>query len=146
MDEICLDPTINRILGGGMTETIVNSYTNNRQITAAAASVAIDADGDFVVVWTSYDQDDLDGYAGVYGQRYNASGVAQGSEFQVNTTTGSNQWAGAVAADADGDFVVVWFGYGSGDADGVYGQRYNSLGTAVGSEFLINSNIGDSQG
>ena len=34
-----------------MTETRVNTYTAFYQ---SAASVAVDADGDFVVVWQSY--------------------------------------------------------------------------------------------
>ena len=40
----------------------------------------LDANGDFVVAWDSFGQD---GSAnGVYGQRYNAAGAAQGSEFR----------------------------------------------------------------
>ena len=42
------------------------------------------------------------------GQRYDANGSTVGSEFQVNTTTTTNQVFSAVAAIEDGDFVVVW--------------------------------------
>ena len=51
--------------------------------------VAMDAAGDFVVAWASIGQDGS-GY-GVYAQRYNAAGVAQGGEFRVNTYTTDNQ-------------------------------------------------------
>ena len=64
----------------------VNTYTTDNQVDA---SVAMDAAGDFVVAWQSYGQDGS-GY-GIYAQRYNAAGVAQGSEFQVNTYTTGNQ-------------------------------------------------------
>ena len=55
----------------------VNSYTTGDQ---AYPSVASDASGNFVVVWHSYGQDGS-GY-GIFGQRYDSAGVAQGGEFQ----------------------------------------------------------------
>jgi hypothetical protein len=69
-----------------------------------SAATAMDADGDFVVVWESPDGD----AGGVYAQRFNAAGVAQGGEFLVNTFTTGWQSSPAVAMDADGDFVVAW--------------------------------------
>ena len=71
-----------------MTDTLVNTFTTSNQNNPA---VAIDADGDFVVTWQSSDQDG-DGN-GIYAQRYNASGVAQGSEFLVNTFTTSPSYS-----------------------------------------------------
>jgi hypothetical protein len=68
--------------------------------------------------------------------------VAQpvGSEFQVNTYTTRNQQAPSVAADASGNFVVVWQSDGQdGSGSGVFGQRYDSAGRALGSEFRVNS-------
>ena len=124
-----------------MVETLVNTTTLNAQ---ARPSVALDADGDFVVVWQSTSQDGS-GY-GIYAQRYNASGVAQGSEFRVNPTTTSNQFYASVAVDDDGDFVVVWqSGSGDGNGYGVYAQRYNASGVAQGSEFLVNTTTADYQ-
>ena len=117
------------------SEFRVNTYTTNGQ---SRPSVAMDADGDFVVTWNSYGQDSLYSY-GVYGQRYNASGVAQGSEFRVNTYTTSSQRNPSVAMDADGDFVVTWQSDQDGSPSSVYGQRYNALGVAQGSEFRVNT-------
>ena len=109
-----------------MTDTLVNTFTTSNQNNPA---VAIDADGDFVVTWQSSDQDG-DGN-GIYAQRYNASGVAQGSEFLVNTFTTSQQSNSAVAIDADGDFVVTWQSWGQdGSGFGIYAQRYNASGVA----------------
>ena len=121
--------------GLSLGEFQVNTYTIDYETDAV---VAIDADGDFVVTWESSGQDG-DG-RGVYGQRYNAAGEAQGSEFRVNTYTTGNQGNPAVAMDADGDFVVTWESYGQdGDDNGIYGQRYNAAGVAQGPEFRVNT-------
>jgi uncharacterized repeat protein (TIGR01451 family) len=113
----------------------VNTYTTNSQNTP---SVAMDADGDFVVVWLSSGQDSSG--TGIYGQRYTASGVPQGSEFRVNTYTTDLQLNPSVAMDADGDFVVVWQSLDQdGSEYGVYGQRYSATGVVQGDEFRVNT-------
>jgi hypothetical protein len=117
------------------SEFQVNTYTDNFQDNP---SIAMDNDGDFVITWQSEGQDG-DGY-GVFAQRYNSSGVAQGGEFQVNTTTANEQSVPSIAMDNDGDFVITWQSYGQdGDGYGVFAQRYNSSGVAQGSEFQVNS-------
>jgi hypothetical protein len=117
------------------TEFQVNTYTTSAQFAPAAAA---DADGGFVVVWTSDEQDGSD--RGVFGQRYTSAGTAVGAEFQVNTFTTFAQRDPAVAADADGDFVVVWDSYEQdGSNRGVFGRRYTSAGSAVGPEFQVNT-------
>ncbi|MCE5266256.1 MAG: hypothetical protein LLG00_00015, partial [Planctomycetaceae bacterium] len=107
------------------------------------SSVATAADGSFVVVWDSSGQDGDD--TGVYGQRYAANGATLGGEFRVNVTTDGSQENAAVACLTDGGFVVVWNGKGAGDNSGVFGRRYDSSGTAVGGEFLINAHTDDQQ-
>ena len=122
----------------------VNTFTTGLQSTESPRSVAMDADGDFVATWTSFDQDALS--SGVYAQRYNAAGVAQGGEFRVNTFTMGAAEYSSVAMDADGDFVVVWSSYTQdGSRDGVYAQRYNAAGVAQGTEFRVNSFTTDNQ-
>jgi hypothetical protein len=116
------------------SEFRVNTYTTNWQ---RNPTVAMDADGDFVVAWASNAQDG-DSY-GVYAQRYNAAGVAQGSEFRVNAYTTGIQRSPAVAMDADGDFVVTWESNQDGSSYEVYAQRYNAAGVAQGSEFRVNT-------
>ncbi len=119
----------------------VNTTTAGDQL---FSTVAMDADGDFVVTWTSLGQDGS-GY-GVYGRRYNAAGLPQGGEFQVNTTTASDQLFSTVAMDADGDFVVTWSSFGQdGSGYGVYGRHYNAAGLPQGGEFRVNSTTASDQ-
>jgi len=105
---------------------------------------AMDANGNFVIVWESFGQDgDL---YGLYGQRYDANGTAQGAEFPVNTETAGDQVGPFVAMNAAGDFVMVWKSDGQdGDGYGIYGQRYDSTGTAVGNEFRVNGEVASGQ-
>jgi hypothetical protein len=125
----------------------VNSYTTGTQ---RHPDVALDSDGDFVVVWHSNGSSggDTSGYS-IQGQRYNSIGVSQGSQFQVNSYTTDNQLNSMVALDSDGDFVVVWQSWGSSSGDtsaySIQGQRYNSAGTAQGSQFQVNSYTTDHQ-
>jgi cysteine-rich repeat protein len=114
----------------------VNSHSTSTQNNPA---VAAGGDGNFVVTWQSNFQD---GWSyGVFMQRYDATGSPLGGEFQVNTWTTSHQRYPAVAADAAGDFVIVWQSHYSQDGDGagVFGQRYDNGGTPQGGEFLVNS-------
>jgi hypothetical protein len=122
------------------TEFMSNTYTVHQQ---KFPGVASDADGDFVVVWTSRNQDG-DHY-GIFGQRYSSDGNPAGTEFQVNAYTVSWQEFSSVASHADGAFVAVWATLGrDGSTWGVGGQRFDSAGARLGSEFLVNSyTIGD---
>ena len=48
--------------------------------------------------------------------------------------------------DAAGNFVVTWTGSSQdGSGQGVYGQRYDAAGTAVGGEFQINTYVSSDQ-
>lgn len=64
-----------------------------------------------------------------------------GAEFQVNLTTTGPQARPDVAADAAGNFIVVW----ESARDGSYysldilGQRFDPAGNPLGGEFLVNT-------
>src|SRR6185503_10670365 len=120
----------------------VNSYTTNFQ---RDASVAVDANGGFVIVWESFLQDGAS--YGVFGQRFNASGVAQGGEFRVNSYTTDKQQDAAVASDANGNFVVVWRSdTQDGNIGGVFGRRFDAAGAPLGGEFRVNTYTSGFQG
>ncbi len=120
--------------GPAGAEFQVNTYTTS---VMGSPAVAADGVGNFVVVWASY----RDGaQLGVSGQRFDSAGTAQGGEFQVNSFTTGDQRSPAVAVDGSGKFVVVWLSFGQdGDGQGVFGQRFSSSGTPLGSEFQVHS-------
>ena len=67
-------------------------------------------------------------------------------EFQVNTYTISDQHYPSVTSLTDGGFVVIWVSVGQdGFSYGIYGQRYDALGTSVGDEFQVNTYTAYSQ-
>jgi uncharacterized repeat protein (TIGR01451 family) len=125
----------------------VNSYTTGYQI---YPDVAVDGSGNFVVVWTSYGSAGTDPDISIQGQRYAANGSPQGNEFQVNTYTTAPQVEAAVAADQDGDFVVIWTSFGSYGTDtdltSIQGQRYAANGSPSGGQFQVNTYTTDFQG
>jgi len=105
------------------SEFRVNSATTDLQV---AASVAADSAGNFVVAWLT-----TEGSGGVpgdiFGQRFAADGTPLGPEFRVNTYTG-HEYTASVAADAAGNFVVVWDGLRVDDPTwGIFGQRYGRI-------------------
>jgi hypothetical protein len=118
----------------------VNTYTTSNQL---HPSVAMDDTGNFVVTWDS-NQDGSGG--GVYAQRYSSTGSPLGSEFQVNTFTTNHQKEPSIAMDNNGDFVITWISDGQdGNYNGIFGQRYGSTGSPLGSEFQVNTYTTDNQ-
>jgi hypothetical protein len=113
----------------------VNTFTTSAQF---VPFVSVDPSGNFVVVWTSTNQDGDNN--GIFGQRYAASGAALGPEFRVNTFTTGYQAEPAVSSDAAGNFVVVWASAGEdGSGLGIFGQRYTGTGAPLGTEFRVNT-------
>jgi len=114
----------------------VNTYTPNDQ---SNPSIAVGANGNFVVVWTSFGQDGWG--TGIFGQRFAASGAPTGPEFRVNTFTTGYQIRPSVSADAAGDFVVAWETSpdGSFGVNNINAQRFNGTGPPLGSEFMVNT-------
>jgi hypothetical protein len=107
-------------------ETQVNTYTTGNQ---SDASIAALSDGGWVVVWASNGQD---GQAtGIYQQRYNAEGMASGTESVVNNVTQTGGDRPSVSALDDGSWVVTWTLYQDGSAD-VYQRHFaiDRIGTA----------------
>ncbi len=112
----------------------VNTYTTSTQRDPFVGSAD---DGSFVIIWDSFGQDGSD--RGIFGQRYDATGAAAGTEFQINTYTTGAQFEPAVGVTAAGSFVAVWTSLHDSGSRGVFGRRYDSSGGALGTEFLINS-------
>lgn len=101
--------------------------------------VAIDADGNFVVVWQSITQD---GSAwGVYGRQFlTDKSTAQPAEFQINQTTAENQRRATVVADPEGNFTVAWQSdLQDQSATAVLSRQFNADGTPETDEMLANT-------
>ena len=98
------------------------------------AAAAIGGKGDFVIVWSSTDQDG--DQSGVFAKAYDRygdeipppadlRGSGEGSEFQVNVGTEGNQGAPDVGMDDDGDIIIAWSGKVDGDKNGIFARRYS---------------------
>jgi hypothetical protein len=112
----------------------VNDYTTGQQV---LPTLAVEPDGDFLVVWASEAQDGS-GF-GLFAQRFDAAGARRGGEFAVNQQTLGDQLGPSVAVGSDGDFVAVWQS-GSGAVPGsIRGRRFDGMGDPVGDEFLVNT-------
>jgi hypothetical protein len=134
----------------------VNSFTNNFQINP---SVTVLNNSNVLVVWASYNETSSNSLQDVYAQILSPTGQKIGGEFLINQFTSFNQRTPVIAALTNGGFVVAWvseherliapnLGTNSADTtasaivtpsvDG-YARLYNSGGTAVTSEFLVNT-------
>ena len=97
-------------------EVRVNGVTRNDRV----ADVAIDAQGNFVVVWQSEETRFT-----VHGRRFDSSGQPLGDPFVVVYPGASPR----VAMDADGDFVVAW---------SLAAHRFDSRGNPQGTFLDVN--------
>ena len=141
------------------TDVVVSVPTNHFQITPA---LAVLNNSNVVVVWGSSDEAGPDSMQDIYGQVFSPAGQKIGGEFLVNQFTSYNQRAPAIAPLANGGFVIAWVSEQQRKAAAslgnntsytklsglgalrpsvdVYARLYNSGGTPVGNEFLVNSN------
>ncbi|HEY9843057.1 MAG: hypothetical protein ACAI44_30460 [Candidatus Sericytochromatia bacterium] len=117
----------------------VNTYTIDNQ---SDADIAMDEDGNFVVVWQSARQDIDEVLGGVYARHFDAEGVPLTSEIHVNTFTADAQFEPALAMDDDGNYAIVWTSSNtSGDeSNGVFGRRFDAEGAPRDNqEFHVNT-------
>jgi len=123
------------------SEFAVNTVTAGDQ---QFPDIAMDGSGNFNIVWYS---DNLDGSGtAIVMQRYNASGVAQGGNIQVNTgITTNNQINAHIDATAGGTFLVTWSGE-EADLDTLgldaYYKIYNSVGAVVIGDTAVSPTTG----
>ncbi|MEM8946144.1 MAG: peptidylprolyl isomerase [Planctomycetota bacterium] len=81
---------------------------------------------------------------GVFLGRFDLDGTAR-EVLQVNTTTRGARGDASVVANDSGATAVVWQGQGGGDKYGIFLQRYDENGDAVGEETLVNTTTGGVQ-
>jgi len=135
------------------TGEVMASTTTNRYQTQPA--IATLAGSNVAVVWASINQVNSNSMQDVYGQILTPSGAKVGTEFAVNQFTSFNQRNPAIAALADGRFVVVWvseqqralaappstnspISYGLASVD-VYARIFSATGVPTTGELLVNT-------
>ena len=126
----------------------VNSYTADYFGNQSLPTVGSDAAGNFLVVWVDhFEFFGLEDHS-LQGQRFDAAGVPQGTQFQVNAATASTQ-SPDIAMNESGNFVVVWANTSSGFPFGdsvVMGRRFDAAGAPQGADFQVNTAVTGAQG
>lgn len=101
------------------------------------------ADGSMVAAWSALDAAQTT--ANVYVRILSADGTPQGTEFIANdlpadATQGGGFGVYGVAADAQGNFVVMWTANSSTySLQTVVGHRFSAAGQSLGPDFRIDS-------
>jgi hypothetical protein len=105
-------------------------------------SAALDASGNFLVVW---EEENAAGTDDVVAARFNSRMEPLGPPFLLNDTTDGQQAEPWVSGDDSGDMVAVWTSYSEDDeiAGDIYGKVLDSFGQPAGLEFLVST---DNQG
>jgi hypothetical protein len=126
---------------GGSANLLFRIFAPDGPLVTAGAGAAQEPDvaalrhGGFVVAWTDGDTaNDSDIRATVFSN--DGTGIV--SNILVNTTTAGIQDDPNVVALADGGFVVTWDDLTAGV---VHAQRFNALGTQIGSEFTVGHSV-----
>jgi hypothetical protein len=90
------------------TVTVTTNTSANAIRFQVNPAVAVLNNSNVVVVWASFDQVSSGSMQDVYGQILSPAGQAIGGEFSINQFFPFNQRTPAVAALANGGFVVTW--------------------------------------
>ncbi len=117
----------------------INATTSDDQTDPA---IAMDSQGNFIVVWSSYLQDGNSG--GIFARRFNADCTPISPEFQINSESSGNQTEPAVAMTPDGNFIVAWQEPGT-DQEEIFARRFDAVGNPLSNQFRVNSTTADRQ-
>jgi cyclophilin family peptidyl-prolyl cis-trans isomerase len=117
------------------SEITVNTTRTNSQYKSA---VGIAEDGEFVVAWSSLNQDG-DSW-GVFSQRFTAAGTTQGTETRINQTTSGEQQDVSLGVSAAGEFIASWNQRQSnGNGWEIFTRAFSADSVADGDEVLVNT-------
>lgn len=112
----------------------INTETTGNQ---KEPSVAMNSNGNFVVAWYGPGENKED----IFARLFDPNGQPLANEFRVNTGTNDKQLYPAVAMNNDGSFIIVWESMNLPEQDkkAICGQLYDSFGSGIGTEFVINN-------
>ncbi|KQU01171.1 beta strand repeat-containing protein [Rhizobium sp. Leaf453] len=126
---------VNSTGGNVLGFTEVSNTLGDGETDVAPVVTALSGGG-FVVVWQNTDASDTD----VLFQRYDAAGVAQGGQVNVDDDSGTdNDRTPDVVGLSDGGFVVVW---DNNEAGTIALKRFSATGVLVGTEEIVVSDGG----
>ena len=108
--------------------------------------LAMDAQGNFVVVWREVSNSGNTLDTNIFARRYDRLGTPQGDAFQVNTLD-NNPEAAQIDMTPDGRFVVTWSsGFTGPLVNSIFVRAFSSDGISQGAEVQVNIPDGDSAG
>jgi len=139
-DDVAYDVYAKKYDGEGNTlidEFQVNTYDVSEQY---YSTVIIDDKGNFIVSWSSKEEDDFlsphDEFAKIYG----SNGNVIKEEFMINSITKFDQGNAVAGIDSEGNFVFTW---GCVTRDGydfdVYARGFDHDGNPMGDDFQVNT-------
>ncbi|MEQ1653837.1 MAG: hypothetical protein ABL897_15250 [Hyphomicrobium sp.] len=128
----------------GVTHTaisVLDSAATSR--TLSLPSLASNTNGGFFVAW----EDDATATAALagntFGRGYNSAGAAIAAKAHLSTSTAGGEYTPTVARLGNGNYLVSWADTLNGAAippsGEILGRIYSAGGTAIGSEFQLNS-------
>jgi hypothetical protein len=133
---------------GSMTTVAQSTFSGGAQAFLDSPAVAMDATGNYVVTWESFT------HGGLFAQRFDNTGVAQGDTFYINQYGAAFQTNLSAAMDPAGDFVISWTSVApgaspvpadfaddtqseDGSGGGVYARAFNASGQDITGEFQV---------
>jgi hypothetical protein len=102
-------------------------------------NVAFNAAGQALVTWEGCCEVSLQE---VYARAFDAAGAPVGPDVRLNTTTAGWQRRPAVAAGADGSFLVAWRSFDPREDSRIRGRQVSANGAPVGPEKLLSTGAG----
>jgi hypothetical protein len=97
--------------------------------------VAIDAKGNFAVVWMQDKSSNS-----IIARLYDANGLARTEPFQVNTISFGSLTQPSIAMDSTGYFIVTWDGDpDKASQDDIHARLYDPNGTPICEQFIVNT-------
>ncbi len=115
---------------------------------SAPAIAVLNATGDFVAAWQSYEEGaDYLGH-GVYVQRFQSDGTPLDTEkILVNSALiEGDQIAPSLASDGNGNYLVTWQSFSAANSSfDIFARWYSSASNTLGDLFMVNTTIDGDQ-
>ena len=111
----------------------VNDDTTNME--QYEAKIGVDSFGNFVVVWTDFRKEGLEGVnVNLYCQRLSPNGGLIGNNFRINEVSGTSS-SPSISVRKNGSFLVCWKDFS------IRYRLFNSIGIPYSQSFILNDSI-----